>query len=174
MAQIYQDEIKRAIEYGKRLESLGEQKLARDLYVKCVRYVSSYRNTDILQLFYGRTVYDKIQSASDAVNFIYAATVAERFYDLIAAKNPADSGVSAWAECAAHTDSAGARFLEWLSRTGRTPSAGDAAYFQEMYLAVRDGGLKVKMCDGVRGMRPEYIFKELTAGTVKISGGELR
>ena len=173
---IFTSEIKEGLEIAQKLRLAGMYEPADAFCRRFVKQAAQRHGVDILELFYGKGVYDKINGESEAAEYIFIAKCAGVLYDQMLAQNPASRDAGAWAIRDITRSQADMReFFEWLSRSRREPIPSDVTYFKRAMRALSNPSrLFFKMRDRVANYSLVEIVKGLTNGRVTIKEGELQ
>ena len=177
MNDIFNEQIKEALENAQKLKVVGEIELSRDLSIKAAKKVSSYHGVDLIGLFYGEQAYEKIQDASDAAKYIFISKCAMNVYDVIAPRGAANSSSSAWAIPDNTNSNKQLRdFFAWLQKPNRKVETEDCTYFKMLLNAMSSfDNLYFKMSNRVQQFTLIEIIRMLVLGELSItSNGELR
>ncbi len=173
--EVFRGEVKTALENAVRLKGAGEDALSRELCLLCAKQEAKAAGEDLLILFYGKGVYDKLNDASDAARYIFIAKCAERVYHTLKTKKPASDRVAPWATRGAVSPVL-AQILSWLTAQGRTPEVTDSAVMKDLLRLLLSGEpVSLAMSSRIEGMPPLEIVRGLTEGRIKLSRtGELK
>ncbi len=177
MAEVFTEELKNIFKLAKKLELSGETDLSKRLCQKCVETVSFYQGEDILSLFYGDGIYEKIHDMSDAMNYVFIARCAMNAYDVIYSKNPISYSASSWAKKDKNASNKLMRdFFEWVKKPNRSILSSDCKYFRKLLDTMTDSeNVYFKVADHLLTYSLIDIIKMLINGSVTItSDGELR
>ncbi len=177
MAEVFTEEYKTIFELAKKLELVGEAESAKKLCRKCVETVSFYNGEDVLVLFYGDTVYDKMHNMEDAMNYVFIAQCARNAYDVIYSKNPISYGAGSWAKKDKTACNKLLRdFFDWLKKPNRSVLSSDCKYLRKLLDAMADSdNVYFKVADHLLSYTLIDIIKMLVNGSVTVSAeGELK
>ena len=177
MAEVFTEEYKTIFKLAKKLEILGETESSKKFCQKCVEAISSYNGEDVLSLFYGEQIYDKMRSMEDAMNYVFIARCARNAYDVIYSKNPISYGASSWAKKDKNASNKLMRdFFDWIKKPNRTVLSSDCKYFRKLLDAMTNSeNTYFKVADHLLTYTIIDIIKMLINGSVTLtSEGELR
>ena len=177
MAEVFTEEYKTIFKLAKKLEILGESESAKKLCQKCVETISFYNGEDVLTLFYGEQIYDKMRSMEDAMNYVFIARCARNAYDVIYSKNPISYEASSWAKRDKYASNKLMRdFFDLVKKPNRTILSSDCKYFRKLLDAMTDSeNTYFKVADHLLTYTIIDIIKMLVNGSVTLtSEGELR
>lgn len=177
MAELFDEQLKEALENAQKLKLAGEDDLSKQMCLKCVEKVAMYNGTDLISLFYGDKVYNEIKDVTDAIKYVFIAKCAMNAYDMIYSKNPASYSASSWAKCDKSASDKPLRgFFEWLQRRNRSVEEKDCNQFKVLLNAmVESDRIHFKMSDRVAQLSLLEIIGMVVSGSITItSDGELR
>lgn len=177
MAEVFDEQIKEALENAQKLKLSGEDELSKQMCLKCVKKVATYNGNDLIELFYGNKVYDEIKDVTDAIKYIFIAKCAMNAYDMIYSKNPASYSASSWAKSDRSASDKPLRgFFEWLQRRNRSIEEKDCNQFKVLLNAMAESDrIHFKMSDRVAELSLIDIISMIVSGSITItSDGELR
>lgn len=177
MSNIFDDQMKEALENAQKLKLIGEPELARIMSVKCVERAAQYNNEDLICLFYGNNAYQDIKDAADAARYIFIVKCAINAYDMIARVNPAAASSSPWAVRDVNNSNRQLwDFFAWLQLRNRRVEATDHVHFKRLLDAVSASErAHFKMSENIERLSLLDIIKKLVSGSITITGnGELR
>lgn len=171
MTEVFSEEIKNIFSIAKQLELTGEIELSKSLCLKCVKAVAFYNGTDVLTMFYGDGIYEKMRDEGDALNYVFIARCAMSAYDVVYSKNSAYAAAGSWArEDTSESNQLLKDFFVWLSRPNRSVSASDCKYFKKLTDAMsRPDEVRFKMSQNIVYRSFTEIIKMLVNGSAKIT-----
>ncbi len=167
--KIFSEEIKEILAIVPQLRATGEVELAKELCRKCVEQVSIQSNIDLLELFYGNFVYDKLDDESDAETYIFVARCLSELYNRRLQKMP-------WVENDSRNSNAAMRsFFEWLAKSDRKPCEKDVDYFRKVLMTLTQSDIvSFKVAEHIKNYTLAEVVSLLVNGTIKVSSsGEL-
>lgn len=176
MGKVFSEELTASLAEAEKLRMAGEETLSRTLCRLCAEEAAQYRGEDMLCLFYGEGIYDRIRSVGDAMLCGYIAACAKEAYSVIAAKNPISAPVGAWAkQSQGSNNSHMLRFFRWLNTFGRSVTVKDAGVFKELILAqLEPEKVSYKVAPSLTHCSLVEIVRKLVSGSVTLqSGGDL-
>ena len=177
MSALFDERMKEALAFAKKLELAGEMDLSRQMCVRCVEKVAIYNNEDLLKLFYGNSVYDKLQRVTDAMKYIYIASCLMDVYNLISSKSPANNTGNAWAKSGSTSSNAQlVTVFEWLSHSGRNVERKDSEHFKKIMRELsKPETIDFQMSTAMERYTLLSIIKGLVDGYISVSRtGELK
>lgn len=167
--KIFSEEIKEILAIVPQLRAVGEVDLAKKLCRKCVENVSIQNNTDLLELFYGNSVYDKLDDESDAMTYIFMARCLSDLYNIILPK-------ISWGKNDSRNSNAAMRaFFEWLTKLDRKPSEKDVDYLKKALMTLTQSDVvSFKVAEHIKNFTLIEIVPMLVNGIIHVSSsGEL-
>ena len=174
MSEIFDPQVKEALETARRLMMAGEEDIAAEMTQKIVKKKCFYNSENVLELFYGKDVCSRIQSPEQGAVCLFIAKCAIDALTVMEGRGAASSSVNPWAKRnVTVSDSRLASVFSWLCTQGRIPTAADDTYFKKLVSAFSDT-VSFKMSDRVAGMYPVDVVRGLVSGRIKINSGELR
>jgi predicted PP-loop superfamily ATPase len=177
MSEVFNEQLKEALENAQKLRLAGEEELSKQMCMKFVKKVALHNGVDLIVLFYGEQAYSEIKGVTDALKFIFIAKCAMQVYDLIYSKNPASYSACQWAKRDKNnSDRQLQSFFEWLQRQNRQVEEKDCNQFKILLNAMANSdNVNFKMSDRVAQLSLVNIVSGLVSGSIIItSDGELR
>lgn len=174
---VFTEECKEILRLAKKLSLSGHEELSRNLCLKLVKSNAYHDGRDVLKLFYGYQVYNKMLCVEDALNFLLIINCAKFTYDKIFMKQPINYGANAWAtrDNTRSNDKLKEVFY-WLGTRDRSVLINDTLYFRKL-INVMQGSETVSfkvdsfLCD----CNLIEIIEGLTSGTIELTNkGELK
>ena len=177
MIEVFDEQLKEALENAQKLKLAGEELLSKQMCLKCVKKVALYNGVDLFALFYGEQSYDEIKDVADALKYIFIAKCAMNAYDLIYSKNPASYLASSWAKNDKNNSNRMmCGFFNWLQKKNRSVSEQDCNQFKILINAMVDSdNISFKMSDRIAQFTLVDIISMIVSGAITItSDGELK
>ena len=177
MSTVFDTHTEKALRNAQRLMSAGETEVAVDLTVKTVKKNVLHKGKDMLEMFYGRHVYEEIKSPADGAKYIFISKCAADAYSALEGKNQANSNALPWAKKDnLASDSRLQDVFLWLQKRNRSIEDADNIYFKKMVSVLEDPrGICFKMSERIASIKPLDIVRQLVLGSITITNnGELR
>lgn len=177
MSEVFEEQIKEALENAQKLKLSGETELSKQMCLKCVKKVASYNGEDLIALFYGDDAYNEIKDVADALEYIFIVKCAMSAYDLIYSKKSANNSALSWAKRGGNNSNRELQgFFEWLQMRNRSVEENDCNRFKVLINAMLDSdNVYFKMSDRVADLNLIDIIKMIVSGPIiSISNGELK
>jgi hypothetical protein len=176
MNDIFNSDIRSALQTAASLAAVGEATWARKICISCVKDAAKYNKTDILEFFYGSKVYDQLKTVEDAARFIYIAACAKKAYEAIDPLGAAVGSGNPWAVADNQdSDAEMAEFFRWI-RSDHILADEDVKYFEILTKSAKNKGkIHFKMVEKLKKMKLTAIVSLLVNRSRMITEeGELR
>lgn len=170
MSDIFNENIKKALENAQRLKIVGEHSLCKKMCIETVKKVSVYNKVDLIKLFYGASAYDRIKDPADAAKYIFISKCLTNVYDAIAFRKSVNSELP-WATVDLTTsDEHVKEFFVWLRQRERSVETEDSARFKSFLKAVENyDRIRFKMTERVKSFSLVEIIERLVTGGLTIT-----
>lgn len=171
MEEIFDEKLLDALEYARKLEVAGEQEASKIICRRCVEENASHKGKDMLRFFYGKNVYDELQNAVSAMEYIFVARCAAAVFE-VASEKEAAASANGWAKCDLRcNDPRMLEALTWLQKKGRRVQKTDAVHFKNMYRAVKNSGaLTFAFSPAMMQESLTSILGKLVQGKARVTG----
>lgn len=140
---IFNEKTKEIIECGVVFEGIeGGGETAIKMYQEAVRLnVLSFDDGDVMELFYGNSVYEKITSATRAVEAICVAFELNKFYKGIQNIGSLLDNENGWAKAGVSSVAPLKQFFTWLAKKDKAPCINDISVLKSV-TKILEGGAK--------------------------------
>lgn len=165
---IVPDAIKEQLAIARAIEDDNKQ-LAVAFYREIVKQSDS---NNLLPVFYGERAYELINSCDVALNSLFILNCADSVFSTIKYKTKIGSP-NAWAEIGTPNNSSLLNFFTWVGKE-KTITPKDYIHFNELKNAMQEQTRYFNVSGRVRTLSIVDIIKGLSAGQIKLQGGELK
>ena len=176
MSDLIDANTRKAFEYAVLLETVGGEQNTAFICKHYVKESAVYKNTDVLEFFFGTNVYDMLEGVYDAVNYIFIANKLKTVYDLLETKNSINhpSKSSCWAQIG--KTASVLRDFFYLIKGGSTkkPSSDDVGVITKFCEVMRCTGNAKPLCQAsseVASMDPLDVIEGIRDGSIRVTAG---
>ena len=176
MSELFNIELKTALQTAHMIELAGETYKADEMYVEIIKSVAQYKKIDVMTYFYGNSVYSKISSFEDVVRYVFIAQCARDTYLAIESLGPTN-GSNPWATISNNdSDEAVLEVFRWLALKGRNVEDEDFRYFKVLLkMAKAKNKINFQLSEKLKKMKLTEIISLVAKGERMITeGGEIR
>ena len=169
--ELFDNKTKKILEYANRFRRAGESDVARDICYKCIIGLANVKGRDLLETFYGASVYNYLETEADAAVYIMILQCLKNLYSIIEYKD-------SWVDVTAlRCDLNMKDFFEWLSKPNKKPTQEDVGYIRKaLKLLTNSKGVRYLMSSYIKNKNFPLILiiEKIVSGEITISSnGEL-